>query len=193
MMHPVMPHITEELYSHLPIAGKSQFLMSAPWPTLPDSFDQPAAEAEIEQVFELVRTFRALRADLDLAPMKPIPLAYIEGDLQGNDGVFASQAWVQEVRHGRPDDIKLVSSTVNGIDLHLPISGLVDTEKELARLKKDEEKTLADLAKTEARLANPQFTERAKPEVVEREQAALAALHDQLRKLEERRKLFDAS
>ena len=190
MMHPVMPHITEELYSFLPIQGKSEFLMSAPWPLIPESFNQPEAETAIERIFEITRAFRALRAELDLQPIKMIPLAYVEGDLAGNEAVFASQGWITEVRYGRPEDAKFVSTTVASVDLHLPISGLVDAEKELARLNKESEKAQAELAKLEARLSNPQFTERAKPEVVEREQLAVESLRNQLLKVQERRKLF---
>lgn len=190
MMHPVMPFITEELYSHLPLEGKSEFLMSTSWPELPGRFAQPAAEADIERIFEITRALRALRAELDLPPIKAIPWVYVEGDLHGNDAVLSSQAWVQELRFGRPPEDRYVSATVEGVDLCLPISGLVDVEKELGRLKKDEDKTQANLARILQKLANPQFMEKAKPEVVEREQAALGELQAQLAKIAERRKLF---
>jgi valyl-tRNA synthetase len=190
MMHPVMPHITEELYQHLPITGKSEFLMSAPWPEIPESFNEPDAERKIARVFEVTRAFRALRAELDLAPIKPVPAAYYEGDLEGDESVLTSQGWIQELLPGKPPEGRFVSATAEGIDLHLPISGLVDVDKELNRLQREQEKALADLAKIEARLANPQFTERAKPEVVEKEQATLVALKEQLVKIEERRRLF---
>ena len=192
MMHPVMPHITEELYSHLPIEGKAPFLMSSSWPELPSSFDQPQSETDIERIFEVTRALRALRAELDLQPIKVIPSVYVEGDLHGNESVLASQGWVTEIIYGRPSEGRFVSTTVLGVDLHLPISGLVDTEKELARLQKEQDKASAELAKIEARLSNPQFTERAKPEVVEKEHATLQALRDQLEKITERRKLFSA-
>ncbi len=192
MMHPVMPHITEELYSHLPIEGKAPFLMSSSWPELPSSFDQPQSETDIERIFEVTRALRALRAELDLQPIKVIPSVYVEGDLNGNESVLASQGWVTEIIYGRPSEGRFVSTTVLGVDLHLPISGLVDTEKELARLQKEQDKASAELAKIEARLSNPQFTERAKPEVVEKENATLQALRDQLEKITERRKLFSA-
>jgi valyl-tRNA synthetase len=193
MMHPVMPHITEELYQHLPLEDKSPFIMSAPWPVLPNTFDQPDAEAQIERIFEITRAFRALRAELDLPPIKAIPLAFVEGDLQGNDSVLASQGWVQEIHTGRPQEGRFVSTTCQGVDIHLPISGLVDTDKELTRLKKEQEKVEADLLKIQARLSNPQFTERAKPEVVEKEKATCLALEDQLKKIDERRKLFESN
>jgi len=80
---------------------------------------------------------------------------------------------------------------VAGVDVHIPTAGLVDTDKELARLSKEEEKSRGDLVKLEARLSNPQFIERAKPEIVEREQQAAQELRDKLAKILERRRLFE--
>ena len=191
MMHPVMPHITEELYEHLPVQGKSAFLMAGNWPSQPDSFNQPDAETKIERIFEITRAVRALRVGLDLQSMKFIPTLYVEGDLLGSDSVLASQAWVSEIVFGRPAGDGFVSATVAGVDVHIPTAGLVDTDKELARLSKEEEKSRGDLVKLEARLSNPQFIERAKPEIVEREQQAAQELRDKLAKILERRRLFE--
>jgi len=192
MMHPMMPHITEELYQHLPIADKSPFIMASTWPTQPDSRHQPEAEAQIERIFEITRAVRTLRVSLDLPSMKTIPTLYVEGDLQGNESVLASQAWVGEIKSGRPEAEQFVSATVEGVDVHIPITGLIDAEKELARLNKEEERTLADLQRLEDRLSNPQFIERAKPEIVEREQASAEQMRDRLTKIQERRQLFRA-
>ena len=190
MIHPVMPHITEELYQHLPITDKSSFIMTSSWPTMPESFNQPDAEREIERIFSITRTVRALRVSLDLQSMKAIPAIYVEGDLQGNESVLASQAWAQEIRYGKPPEDGFLSATAEGVDVHIPTSGLVDLEKEKTRLDREEEKTQSELTKLEARLSNSQFVERAKPEIVEREQATAQDLRDKLVKLQERRKLF---
>ncbi len=190
MMHPVMPHITEELYAHLPVAKTSDFVMSAEWPVMPEHFNAPDAEQSIERIFALTRAVRALRVTLDLQSMKPVSTAFVEGDLQGNDSVLASQAWIQELRYGRPEGEQFVSTTAEGIDVHIPISGLVDVDKELARLTRDEEKVKADLSKLEERLANPQFVERAKPEIVERERQTAEELRNTLEKIAARRALF---
>jgi valyl-tRNA synthetase len=190
MMHPVMPHLTEELYSHLPLPDKAQFLMSARWPQLPEVFLQPETESRVERAFEITRALRALRAELDLTAMKPIPEAFFEGDLAGADPIVASQAWIRELKPGRPDG-KFVSTTAEGVDLHLPIGGLVDPERELARLEKEQVKATDELRKLEARLENPAFVERAKPEIVQRERDAAEELRTKLQKIEERRKLFE--
>ncbi|MEZ0325422.1 MAG: valine--tRNA ligase [Fimbriimonas sp.] len=189
MMHPVMPHITEELYQHLPIEGKSDFLMSADWPRIADSFSFEEEEAQMERVFEVTRGLRALRASIDLTPMKPIPVAYYQGDLYGAEQVLSSQAWVQELRQGKPAE-RTVSSTVAGIDLHIPIGDLVDLDKLNSNLGKDLAKLSDEHAKLKLRLDNPQFVERAKPEIVERERATLEDMESRMTKLKERIDLF---
>ncbi|MGV3617319.1 MAG: class I tRNA ligase family protein, partial [Fimbriimonas sp.] len=190
MLHPVMPHLTEELYSYLPISGKAPFLMSASWPSEVSEFAGSEAEGRIERVFEAVRTLRALRAGLDIAAMRPIPTAYYEGDL-AEAAVLRSQAWVEDLRVGRPPEgERFVSATSGGVDLHLPISGLVDLDKMLLTLEREETKVTEERGKLAARLENPQFVERAKPEVIERDRAALAELDAKLAKLAERRALF---
>lgn len=187
MLHPLMPFLTEEVYSHLPLEEKAPFLMSSDWPKLPEAFSDPATEAAVERAFEVTRALRALRAEIDLPAMKTIPDAYYFGDLQGGERIVQTQAWIETLHPTPPPDPqKALATTVEGIDLWLPIAGLVDAEKECARLGKEKEKLSAELAKLEGRLANPQFVERAKPEVVERERASLVELRDRLAKLDAR-------
>jgi valyl-tRNA synthetase len=188
MLHPIMPHLTEELYSRLP--GSEGLLMAQPWPELPASFDRSEVEASVERAFEATRALRALRAGLDLAAMKPIPLAYYEGDLMGAEAIVRTQAWVTELRQGKPEE-KAVAATVEGIDLYLPITGNVDLEKVLPALERDRTKAEAEIAKGEAQLSNPQFVERAKPEAVEKLRGNLDELRAKLARLEERRQLFE--
>ena len=190
MLHPVMPFLTEELYSHLPLPDKAPFLMAASWPTIDESLVDEATEARIERQFEIVRSMRALRASIDVAAMSQVPLVYVEGDLQGGEAILKSQAWVGEVRSGRPTE-KHISVTVEGLDLHLPVEGLIDPEKERARIERERDKAAKELAGLEGRLNNPHFVERAKPEIIERDRAAAVELKDKLAKLEERFALLD--
>ena len=190
MMHPVMPHITEELYQHLPLPEKSRFLMTSRWPDLPDTYLKEAAEARVERTFEVTRALRALRAELDLAAMKPIPAAYIEGELGEASWIVASQAWVEDLRSGRPAEGRFISTTAAGVDLHLPIEGLVDVQREQARLERERAKVIEELDKLQRRLENPQFVERAKPEVIARDREAASELRAKLARTEERLQLF---
>ena len=190
MLHPMMPFITEELYQHLPIANKAKFLMVAEWPQLPEALYRPDSERRIERSFEITRALRALRHEIGLTPRESIPFAYAQGDLEGCDAMIASQAWIGELRPGKPADAKNVAATVEGVDLFIPIEGLVDREKELERIERELGKSKSELTPLEARLANPQFVERAKPEIVERERAAVEALKDKIAKLQDRKQMF---
>jgi valyl-tRNA synthetase len=190
MLHPVMPHITEELYSYLPIPGKAKFLMAASWPELPESYLQPESEARIERVFEIVRALRALRAGVGLAAMKTAPVAFVVGDLGENSEIVRTQAWFDRLELSAPPAGETcVSATAEGVDLFVPIGDL-DLDRERERLIKEEEKLRAELAKVAGQLDNPQFREKAKPEFVERLLANRAELEDRLAKLADRRKAF---
>ena len=190
MMHPFMPHITEEVYSRLPIPDKAPFLMQSKWPELDPDFHQIEVEARVERTFEVTRALRALRAELGVPANNNIPVAYYEGDLDGGVEILASQAKVDSIVKGKPSDSNYVSTTVEGVDLHVPIRDLVDPEKEVARLERDRERVAGDLEKLEARLNNPDFVGRAKPEVIERDRSLAEDLRTKLAKTEERLKLF---
>lgn len=189
MLHPVMPFITEELYSYLPIEKSSEFLMSASWPALPEKFAYPEVEEKIERVFEVTRAMRALRADLALTPGAVIPVAYFEGDLGGAEWILKSQGWVEDLRQGAPSET-CISTNILGVDLHLPL-GDVDKGKELERIGREQAKKEEDLGKMEQRLGDATFIERAKPEVVERTRQQAEELREQIAKLQARRKLFE--
>ena len=163
--------------------------MASDWPLIDASFDQPEAEAKIERAFEVTRTLRALRAELGLAAMKTIPTASYEGDLAGVEDIVRTQAWIEKLEQGKPSD-SFVSSTTAGIDLHLPVGDLVDKEKEAARLEKETEKLTAELDKLQQRLSDPNFTARAKPEIVERERIRVEELRHNIVKISERKSLF---
>ncbi len=185
MMHPIMPHITEEIYSHLPIANRASFLMAADWPVIDASFHRPESETRVERWFEITRALRALRAALEISPGKTIPAVYAEGDLAGGESVLASQGWCEQIIAGKPTG-KFVSTTIQGVDLHIELGDMVDLAKLREKLTREEEKLADDSKKLRARLENPMFVERAKPEVVERERETLADVESRLAKVIER-------
>lgn len=194
MMHPVMPHITEELYQHLPLNQRSSFLMSSSWPQGLDDYVDSSAESEVERALEVTRSLRSLRAELGIAPMKHIPLAFFSGDLQGVQDLVQSQAWVQELAHGAPPQgQRALFATVAGVDLHLPLGedfGPERLEAEMNRLRVEIAKVEKERAGLESRLSNPQFAERAKPEVVAEAREQLEHLADRMGRLQDRLEMF---
>lgn len=185
MMHPVMPFLTEEVYSFLPIEGKSPFVATAGWPEEVARFKSEDAETRVGRWLRVVRALRALRADLELDPRKAIAEAYWEGDLQGGEAVLASQAWIADLKPGKPEG-PYVSTTLEGVDLHIPTAE-INKDKILEKLDRDIPKMTEELEKASGRLGDPLFKERAKPEVIEKLEAQVADLKDRLTKSIERR------
>lgn len=163
--------------------------MASSWPNLPHWYADATAEANLTRVFEIVTGFRALRHSLDITPMKTIPEAFYEGDLGGGDAVICGQGWVERLTRGKPAG-RNVAVTREGVDLYIPIEGLVDAEKMRATSEREIVRLSDELSKLNGRLANPQFVERAKPEVLERDRAAAAELESRLEKARERLALF---
>jgi valyl-tRNA synthetase len=190
MLHPVMPHLTEELYSFLPIENRSPFLMSAEWPTFSPDYFNVAVEGAVEMAFEVTVGFRALRASVGVAAMKPIPIGFFEGDLKGCESIVQSQSWLLELKPGKPLGHNFLSGSAAGVEIFLPLEGVVDSVKLLADLDRDEKKTLEEKAQCQGRLDNPSFVERAKPEAVENERLRLKELKTKLETITQRKLLF---
>jgi valyl-tRNA synthetase len=191
MLHPILPFVTEEVYSLLPGRTKGEFLMASEWPEIPEDWANPSLEAKVSRLLETTRAMRALRAELGLAPGRVIPEANYEGDLQGGEKILASQAWITTLKSGKPSEGKFVSTTVNGIDLHLTTAQLIDESKELQRLANEATKLEAELVKVELQLNNPQFIEKAKPDLVEKAKSQKQEILEKLAKNKDRQKLFN--
>lgn len=186
LAHPAMPFITEEVYSQAPFVDKQPFLMQESWPEDLYQYSDPSVENEIERWLSFVRSVRALRAEIDITPLRKIPELYFQGDLLGAESIVASQAWIEQLIPGKPQEGKFISATAHGVDFHLPISGHLDLDAEKSRLELQLSKTNEELEKVQKRLQNPSFVERAKPEVVARDRELEAELLDKLGKIKER-------
>jgi valyl-tRNA synthetase len=189
MLHPVMPFITEELYSFLPLPNKAPYIMVADWPTYESGLYDEEAEKEIERVFTSIRALRALRAELDLKPMNFIESVYFEGEIGANRGIVESQAWVKTLVQGKPSG-NFVSTTAGGLDFHIEINDQIDTAKVIESINRNLLKSQKEAGGLEGRLSNPQFVERADPEIIEKDRKLLEELKIRIAKLEQWQKLF---
>lgn len=186
MLHPVMPFITEELYQHLPLAEKAAFLMSSAWPDLAGlPFDEGVA-GELEQAFDEVREIRALRASLDINPLKVIPAAYFEGDLHGLESVIQGLAWVESLIEGQPEG-RAFEGNSGSARFFLPLEKDIDLKREIAKVENELAKIAKEKAGVQGRLNNPQFRAKARPEAVEADTRALAELETREAVLSKRR------
>jgi valyl-tRNA synthetase len=189
LMHPVMPFVTDELWTHL-TGGDS--VMVAAWPGGEAAGDgrgpqrDPAAEAEIEALMRLVTQVRRFRSDQGLRPSQPVPavLAGIgETPLAGHEASIRSLLRLAEP--GVPFT-PTASIEAEGVSVQLDTAAAIDVAAERRRLEKDLSAARADVAQTERKLANSSFVARAPEAVVARSRDRLAAGQAEIARLEQR-------
>ena len=180
LLHPIMPFISEALWLRLPVpVGKSreESLVIARWPEPRPEWDDAEAEEQMAALMELIGEVRTLRSEYGVAAgaqvevqLSHVPPALARA-LEVEERAVQRLARVAEVRRDGAPDGRLGARAVlkSGADLFLPLEGLIDLEKERARLSAELERIESQLRSTEARLANEQFVSRAPAEVVQRE------------------------
>ncbi|NUL81919.1 MAG: valine--tRNA ligase [Armatimonadetes bacterium] len=190
LLHPFMPHITEEIWQALPHQGES--IMQAPFPDPNELPRDPDSENSAERLFEAIRTIRNLRAEMGVSPGNVTGTAYLQTDdetmrqcIHNDLDLIKRLAWMQSAQIGAPQG-KSVAQVIGGIEIAIPLEGMIDLEKEAARLQGEIAKAEADLRRTQGKLRNPQFLEKANPEIVQKERDWEQELLDRLRKLSAR-------
>jgi valyl-tRNA synthetase len=177
LLHPIMPFITSELYEAL--TGDPRQLALQEWPT------PPGRDLEAERAFETLQhsvvATRNLRAELGLPPQQEIRV-YLDGP--GAKGVMENLALFRflakaDAALGHPE--RALAQVTPSVSVYLQLEG------DLSGFLERQKKRLAELerlvAQSEAKLANPGFVERAKPEVVEAERERLAEGRAQLERI----------
>ncbi|MBT8075123.1 MAG: class I tRNA ligase family protein, partial [Gammaproteobacteria bacterium] len=198
-LHPFMPFITEEIWQKLksPLGIEGDSIMLQPFPEAGDTHDR--AEADITWLQQVLQGIRNIRAELNVAPGKPLDIAFQEGSRQDKD----RQVQLATLLHGvgKIDTVKWLEddadtaeysvALVGDLKVLVSLKGLVNLEDELARLEKMLQREKADLKRSSGKLSNSRFVDNAPPAVVEQEHARLAThktkvagFEAQIRKLE---------
>jgi valyl-tRNA synthetase len=195
LLHPFMPFLSEEIWQRLPHrASTANSLSLAEWPRVESTPDSDAVR-DFTLLQEIVTTTRRLRSEADVAPSKKLNVTLIplndatEEVLRANTAHITHLANLESVAivesdAPRPDNA--LSASLPEVEIYLPLEGLIDTDKERARLQKELESKESDLQRVEGKLSNPQFVERAKREVVEKEEARRAELWAAVENLRQR-------
>jgi valyl-tRNA synthetase len=175
LLHPAMPFLTEELWHAQAVhAGtpRATDLIHAPWPTLTPGTDP--ASAEIAWLIDLISAIRSARTELNVPPGAKLALHAPEADaalqarLQAHVPALERLARVESLDFTPPPTGGTAQLVVEGVGYALPLAGTIDLAAEKARLLKAAEQAEKEAASLAARLNSPGFTERAKPEAVEK-------------------------
>ena len=177
LWHPFMPFVTEAIHRTLHL-DQSEFLMVAKWPVSESTHKTIADENRFELVKDLIVKIRAARATYRIDPAEKMVVSARGGSemtIRDNEEVFKRLARIEEVRSigdtGTPSGSILIQSGLLQAFLHL--EGVIDIEKEKARLEADLGQAKKYAASLEAKLGNPAFADRAPKEIVEQTRTLL--------------------
>jgi valyl-tRNA synthetase len=194
LLHPMMPFVTEAIWRQLPLADKADSLMIAPWPD-PVAFAgwlDEGAEVSVAKLVELVVAVRGIRARYKIEPKAQVPLyVRVSGDadlrlLEADFGYLRKLAGVSRFT-AAPDLAKPPHSAIAvaaGMEVWVPLEGLVDFDAERARLGREREKARTELERLEKKLNNEGFLAKASPGIIEKDRAKAAEFAETLATLE---------
>ncbi|MGR6835357.1 valine--tRNA ligase [Syntrophomonas erecta] len=193
LLHPFMPFLTEEIYHYLP--GHSNTIMLDPWPQPGKAW--PEAVAAMQQIMQVIRAIRNIRAEFNIAPGAKITAILQVGAenhlamLENNKEFIENLAGVKDLQIVKQLNQKpaQAGSALTGVaEIYVPLEGIIDVDKEIARLEKELKNAAMDLEKAQGKLNNNNFLSRAPKEVIDKEKAkadeALAKKEGILQRLE---------
>jgi valyl-tRNA synthetase len=201
LVHPVMPFVAESLWQALaeaaperglplPVAA-AESVTIAPWPALPDEWQDPAMEARLARMQELVRAVREVRNRDGVDPKKTLDVFVrcgpaVAEDFRALQGFVAQLAGVGRLECG-PDVVKpkLAATTVQPeFEAYVSREGLIDPAAEEQRAEKQLAEKRRHLQASRAKLENEGFLKRAPAEVVQQQKDLVTDLENQIRALE---------
>jgi valyl-tRNA synthetase len=193
LLHPFMPFITEEIWSYLP--NTTSRLVKAEWPLYNEDENFTEAEQSMEFIMEAVRSIRNTRAEMNVAPSRKARAIFIPNKekvgeyIQSGAKHFATLANITEVKI--LDDKNLInedtaSSVIDGTEIYLPLSDLIDYEKEIERLEKEKSRLEGELQRVKGKLSNEKFISKAPENVVNEEKEKLEKYQSMMDKVIER-------
>ena len=180
LLHPYMPFITEEIFCTL--WPEEESIMISPWPLYEEKWNFPQEEKAVETIKEAVRAIRNVRTGMNVPPSRKAQVYVVSEEEEirriFEDGkvFFASLGYAGEVHvQGDKEGISqdAVSAVIPEAVIYMPFADLVDVDKEIARLQKEEERLTKELARVNGMLNNERFMSKAPQAKVEEEKAKL--------------------
>ncbi|WP_061810214.1 valine--tRNA ligase [Rossellomorea vietnamensis] len=175
LLHPFMPFITEEIWQNLPHQGES--ITVAAWPTVDDKLTDKGAAEEMKLLVDIIRAVRNVRAEVNTPMSKQINLMLKAKDAHTLTIIEKNQSYIEKfcnpekLEMGTDVEVpeKAMTAVVTGVDLYLPLEGLINIEEEIARLQKELDKWTKEVSRVQGKLNNEKFVSKAPQKVVDEE------------------------
>ncbi|MBI6339581.1 valine--tRNA ligase [Proteus sp. LHD240705] len=184
LAHPIIPFITETIWQRVKeVKGiEGETIMLQAFPEFDASLVDEAALNDLEWIKEVIVAVRNIRAEMNIAPGKPLEVILRGADdnakrrVSDNIGFLKAMGRLADIRplaEGEEAPLS-VNKLVNGAELLIPMAGFIDKDAELARLDKELEKVEKDITTLDSKLSNDGFVSRAPEAVVAKERERLA-------------------
>ena len=183
LLHPMMPFITEEIWTRIPLAERdAPSVMVAAWPQADARRGDADATALLDQIIVVIGALRTIRGENRIAHKTAIPVTVSVPDdataalVQSAEEHLTHLAGVETLTVGinLPRPAKSAVAVAGTCTVYVPLEGLVDLGEEIARLEKAMAKLDKDIMKFEKKLSNERFLANAPPAVVASDRAKLA-------------------
>lgn len=172
LLHPIMPFVTEEIWSKLPHEGES--LVVADYPVVHPEFNDKQAANGMEVLKELIRAVRNIRSEVNTPLSKPITLLIKTNDEAVDKFLVENTSYIE--RFCNPEELVIaaqltapdlaMSAVLTGAEIYLPLAGLINIEEEIVRLEKELDKWNKEVKRVQGKLSNERFVANAPEEVV---------------------------
>lgn len=191
LLHPFMPFLTEEIWQKLPLKREAGSIMISSWPKIEPRLIDEAAEREMADLQAVIASVRSIKSGLAIPPSAKVRTLIKAGAARADFlNMYASMikglGKIAELEIGT-DVIRPPRSAMAleaGVEIFVSLAELIDIGKEMERLAKDIDRLDRDVQKIMIKLNNPDFTAKAPPEIVAKQQFKLAELSGQKAKLE---------
>ena len=189
LLHPFMPFVTTKIYGNLVKYDDTELMMSK-WPTVNTELVFNEEERFIESIKEIIVEIRNIRAKMNVHPSRKVELVFVTSKFANE--IEASKEFIQKLGFGsrvkvQADKAGIAENAVSiikeGMELYMPLEGLVDLEEEAKRKEEERKKIEFEIARAEKMLSNPGFVNKAPQAKIDEEKAKLEKYREMLEKL----------
>ena len=193
LLHPYMPFITEEIFCN--VQNEEESIMISKWPEYKDEWNFEEDEKAVELIKEAVRGIRNTRTGMNVPPSRKAKVFVVSESeevrniFENSKAFFATLGYASEVavqsdKTGIAEDA--VSALIHQAALYMPFADLVDIDKEIERLTKEEDKMNKEIKRAQGMLSNPKFVDKAPADKVQAEKDKLEKYTQMLAQIQER-------
>jgi valyl-tRNA synthetase len=177
LLHPFMPFITEEIWQNLPHRGES--ITTAKWPEVNPALSDDQAAQEMKLLVEMIRSVRNIRAEVNTPMSKKIKMLVKAKDETVLKAIETNRSYIE--RFCNPEELqmgveletpeKAMTAVITGLEIILPLEGLINIDEEIARLEKEFDRLNKEVERVQKKLSNEGFMKKAPESVVAEERA----------------------